>query len=198
MNSSLKTESSEKRCILGAKATTIVPSLCIKPESVAASWEAVIALTSEVSSSRSLICFNQSEDPRTAQYSIKAADCYEKYLQISGYSGVAIEIPYEGTTLPGHFYRSPVTEEKAPLIILVPGRDTWAEDTRWLYDGLLKRCIHCLCFDGTGQGTPIRIQKLPFRPDFENVMTPVIDYALKTFPEIDGERICQDISTGHR
>lgn len=137
----------------------------------------------------SLICFNQGEDSRTAEYSEKAADCYEKYLQISGYPGVSIEIPYEGTTLPGHFYRSPVAAGKAPLIILVPGRDTWAEDTRWLYDGLLKRGIHCLCFDGPGQGAPLRVQKLPFRPDFENVMTPVIDYALATFSEINAERI---------
>lgn len=137
----------------------------------------------------SLICFNQPEDERTKSYTINATQCYEDYLRISGYPGVTVDIPYEDTTLPGHFYRSPVAKDKAPLMILVPGRDTWAEDTRWLYDGLLKRGIHCLCFDGPGQGAPLRVNKLSFRPDFENVMTPVIDYALKSFDCIDEKRI---------
>ena len=136
-----------------------------------------------------LICYNNAGDPRVVQYSKKAADCYEKFLKLSDYPGTAINIPYEGTELPGHFYRSPAAGERAPLMILVPGRDTWAEDTRWMYDELLNRGIHCLCFDGPGQGAVLRVQRIPFRPDFENVITPVIDYALDNFSEIDPERI---------
>lgn len=137
----------------------------------------------------SLICFNQPKDERIEKYAGIAAKCYEDYLRISGYPGVAIDIPYEDATLPGHFYQSPTAKDKAPVVILVPGRDTWAEDTRWLYDGLLKRGIHCLCFDGPGQGVPLRVNHMPFRPDFENVMTPVINYALGQFDCIDENRI---------
>lgn len=61
----------------------------------------------------------------------------------------------------------------------------WAEDTRWIYDGLLERGIHCLIFDGPGQGYALRLNKLPFRYDWENVMTPVIDYAVRAFPETE-------------
>lgn len=88
-----------------------------------------------------LICYNNAGDPRVVQYSKKAADCYEKFLKLSDYPGTAINIPYEGTELPGHFYRSPAAGERAPLMILVPGRDTWAEDTRWMYDELLNTVI---------------------------------------------------------
>lgn len=137
----------------------------------------------------SLMCYSNPSDSRVEDYCHRSHTCYEKYLKLSGYPGRYIEIPYEDTFLPGHFYRSPHADEKAPLMILIPGRDTWAEDTRWIYDGLLKRGIHCLIFDGPGQGYALRLNKLPFRYDWENVMTPVIDYALQSFPEVNEKRI---------
>lgn len=136
-----------------------------------------------------LMCYSSRTDSRIIEYCNRSHECYETYLSLSDYPGTYIEIPYENTYLPGHFYRSSVAEERAPLMILVPGRDTWAEDTRWVYDGLLKRGIHCLCFDGPGQGFALRLQKMPFRPDWENVVTPVIDFALDCLKGIDGERV---------
>lgn len=124
-----------------------------------------------------LMYFSASDDPRMARYTQKSVDCYERYLKLSGYPGEAVEIPYEHTTLPGHFYRSPAVEKQAPLLIITPGRDTWAEDTRWVSDSAIRRGIHCLVFDGPGQGVTLRTRKLPFRPDWENVIGPVIDFA---------------------
>jgi len=45
-----------------------------------------------------------------------------------------------------------------------------------------------LAFDGPGQGSALRQQGLVFRPDWEAVIGPVIDYAL-TRPEIADDRI---------
>ncbi len=50
------------------------------------------------------------------------------------------------------------------------------------------RGYNCLTFDGPGQGAPMREQKLPFRCDWEAVLTPVVDYAL-TRPDVDGENL---------
>ena len=52
----------------------------------------------------------------------------------------------------------------------------------------LRRCggYNCLIFDSLGQGAPIREQHLPFRYDWEAVVTPAVDYAL-TRPDVDGE-----------
>lgn len=117
-------------------------------------------------------------------------DCYERYLSLSGYPGEYIEIPYEDTLLPGHIYRSPYAEGKAPLLVITPGRDTWAEDTRWVYDEALRRGIHCVIYDGPGQGLALRMQGLTFRPDWEHVVTPVLDYALdKLRGAVDPDRI---------
>ena len=99
-----------------------------------------------------------------------------------------IKIPYESTTLPGYFYRSSLAEDKAPLLIIFQGRDAWAEETKYLADAAIKRGYHCLQFQGPGQGAALRLQGLTFRPDWENVVTPVIDFALQQ-EGVDPEQI---------
>jgi hypothetical protein len=136
----------------------------------------------------SLMCFSQPNDSRIKDYALASAKCYERYLELSGYPGEYVEIPYEDSFLPGHIYRSPVAGDKAPLLIITPGRDTWAEDTRWVYDGAIRRGIHCLVYDGPGQGFALRLNNLRFRPDWENVVRPVVDFALQ-IPGIDPSRI---------
>ncbi|WP_125708693.1 alpha/beta hydrolase family protein [Companilactobacillus zhongbaensis] len=125
----------------------------------------------------SLMYFSKTDDKRMVDYSKKSQDCFDKALVYGEYPGEAIQIPYEKTFLPGHFYRSPKAGNKAPLLIVVPGRDTWADDTMWVIRGALQRGFHALTFDGPGQGMALRLQNLKFRPDSENVMTPVIDFA---------------------
>lgn len=136
----------------------------------------------------SLMCFSQPDDSRMRDYSLAHAKCYERYLELSGYPGVYVEIPYENSFLPGHLYRSPVASDQAPLLIITPGRDTFAEDTRWVYDGAIRRGIHCLVYDGPGQGYALRLNNLKFRPDWENVVTPVVNFALN-IPGIDPSRV---------
>ena len=137
-----------------------------------------------------LMNYTDIHSSKVQEYAQIYMDCYKRYLSLSGYPGEYIEIPYEGTFLPGHIYRSPCAEGKAPLLIITPGRDTWAEDTRWVYDEALRRGIHCVIYDGPGQGLALRMQGLTFRPDWEHVVTPVLDYALKRLgDEVDHDRI---------
>lgn len=137
-----------------------------------------------------LMNYTDIHSSKVQEYAQIYMDCYKRYLSLSGYPGEYIEIPYEGTFLPGHIYRSPCAEGKAPLLIITPGRDTWAEDTRWVYDEALRRGIHCVIYDGPGQGLALRMQGFTFRPDWEHVVTPVLDYALKRLgDEVDHDRI---------
>jgi Alpha/beta hydrolase family len=53
----------------------------------------------------------------------------------------------------------------------------------------LERGYNCLTFEGPGQGGIIRKQKIPFRYDWEKVVTPVIDYALTRDRDIDPNKI---------
>lgn len=51
----------------------------------------------------------------------------------------------------------------------------------------LPRGYNVLAFNGPGQGAALIEQGLAVRPDWENVVTPVVDYAL-TRRDVDGER----------
>ena len=54
--------------------------------------------------------------------------------------------------------------------------------------GALRRGYNVIAFDGPGQGSCLRDQGLHFRPDWEAVVTPVVDFAL-TVPEVDAGRL---------
>lgn len=136
-----------------------------------------------------LMYFNSIDDDRLSKYSQNSLDCYHNYLKLSNLNGEYIEIPYGDSYLPAHYYKSPVATENAPLMILTPGRDTFAEDTAWIYRQALKRGINCPVYDGPGQGFALRMNKIPFRYDIENVITPIIDYCLKNFDGIDENNI---------
>jgi dienelactone hydrolase len=114
-------------------------------------------------------------------------DNFSKALELLKFAK-AVKIPYQGTTLPGYFYRSGLAGAKAPLLIVFQGRDAWAEETKYLADAAIKRGYHCLQFQGPGQGATLRLQGLTFRHDWEKVVTPVIDFALEQ-EGVDPERI---------
>ena len=52
----------------------------------------------------------------------------------------------------------------------------------------MKHGYNALLFEGPGQGEVIRSQKIPFRPNWETVVTPVVDFALG-LAEVDPERV---------
>ena len=48
----------------------------------------------------------------------------------------------------------------------------------WLWGGAgaLDRGYNAITFDGPGQGETLLLRKIPFRHDWENVITPVVDF----------------------
>ena len=108
-----------------------------------------------------------------------------------------IRIPYENTELQGFFFKASDSDRKRPLLILNNGSDGSLLDM-WTTGaaGALARGYNCLTFDGPGQGYALWEQKLYFRPDWEKVITPVIDYAVSR-ADVDPKRIAlQGISQG--
>ena len=100
-----------------------------------------------------------------------------------------IKIPYQETTLPGYFIKTSISGAKAPLLVVHTGFDGIAEELYFAVGtAAVKRGYHCLIFEGPGQGEVIRVQKIPYRYDWEKAVTPVVDYAL-TRPEVDKDKI---------
>lgn len=112
---------------------------------------------------------------------------WELFVEHSGLKVSHVKIPYEQTSLPGMFIQS--HSGKGPVVIFNNGSDgspidMWAMGAK----DALERGWHVLIFDGPGQGLALMEQKLYFRPDWEKVITPVVDFLL-TLPQTDPERI---------
>ena len=129
------------------------------------------------------------DDPRIGELSKRSLECFDRFLEMSELPIEKVEIPHEGTVLPGYFYAPDDSGVSRPTLILQTGFDGTQEE---LYFGgavaAARRGLNCLTFEGPGQGRVIREQGLPFRPDWEKVVTPVVDYAL-TRSEVDPDRI---------
>lgn len=124
-------------------------------------------------------------------------DCWLKSISLFDPQIEAIRIPYEGAELHGFYIKGKSTEKKRPLLILSNGSDGSLLDM-WLWGGAggVARGYDCLTFDGPGQGYALWKQKLYFRPDWEKVITPVVDYAVSR-KDVDSKRIAlQGISQG--
>ena len=99
-----------------------------------------------------------------------------------------IAIPYGNTTLPGYIYKADTSGMPRPLLIVQTGFDGCQEELHpYAMEGV-RRGYTVLTFEGPGQGEVIRMQHLPFRADWEEVITPVVDYAVSR-PDIDSGRI---------
>jgi pimeloyl-ACP methyl ester carboxylesterase len=124
----------------------------------------------------------------------KSKECFRKAATLFSPSFEPIEIPFEGTTtLPGYFYRvnnGNKTNTARPTLIVHGGFDSTLEE---LYASAaapaLERGYNCLTFEGPGQGGVIRKQKIPFRYDWEKVVSPVVDYALSRTQDVDPKHI---------
>ncbi|MFF8403939.1 alpha/beta hydrolase family protein [Streptomyces sp. NPDC015684] len=100
-----------------------------------------------------------------------------------------VEIPYEDTTLPGYLYRVDDSGTPRPTLIMHNGFDGTAEELHFFgaMTGV-ERGYNVLAFDGPGMPGPRHHEGLVFRPDWENVITPVVDFT-ETLPEVDDSRV---------
>ncbi|HLL33247.1 MAG TPA: alpha/beta fold hydrolase [Streptomyces sp.] len=102
-----------------------------------------------------------------------------------------VGIPYEDTSLPGYLYPAADdgTGTPRPLVIHHGGIDsTLGEGWFFVAAATLARGYDCLCSEGPGQDSVLRDHGLVFRPDWERVVTPVVDYALD-LPGVDPDRV---------
>lgn len=102
-----------------------------------------------------------------------------------------VKIPYGRTTLPGWLLLADGAgpRSRRPTIVLNNGSDAQNIDM-WVYGGAaaLERGWNVLLFEGPGQGSNLFLRNIPFRPDWEQVVTPVVDF-LRARPEVDRRRV---------
>jgi dienelactone hydrolase len=131
----------------------------------------------------------QPKDPRIARAYRLSVDCYKHCAALYDPPITPVEIPYEHTTLPGYFHRPDHSKRPRPTLIMHTGFDGSAEEMHVSgARAAVARGYNVLAFDGPGQFGPLHREGLVFRPDWEKVVTPVVDFAL-TQPDVDHRRI---------
>jgi pimeloyl-ACP methyl ester carboxylesterase len=130
-----------------------------------------------------------SRDPDVARISARSRETFVAASRLLGTPFETVAIPYEKTTLPGYLFLVDDSGAARPTVIYNNGFDSTQEESYYaIAAAALARGYNVLTFDGPGQGAAIREQALPFRHDWEAVITPVVDFAL-TRPEVRRDRI---------
>jgi hypothetical protein len=115
--------------------------------------------------------------------------CFGLHVGLLESPGIPIAIPYEGDTMPGYLFTPADGGAPRRTLILNNGSDG---AVTFLWPGLgqpgLDRGYNVVVFDGPGQQSMLFERKIPFRPDWENVITPLVDFLCER-PEADATKI---------
>jgi hypothetical protein len=115
--------------------------------------------------------------------------CWEAMIDASQGRMVRVGIPYEDTTLPGYLLRPDAGGAPRPTFVMTNGSDgslpsLWATGAAEALD----RGWNAFVYDGPGQQSLLFERNVPFRPDWEAVLTPVVD-ALVARPDVDADAL---------
>lgn len=126
-------------------------------------------------------------DPRLVDSNTRQADAFRRGVALLEHPPEVVEIPFEQTTLPGYWFT--LDDSPRPTLVLIGGYDSCAEEG-YFFNGAagLARGYNVLTFDGPGQGAALLQQGLVMRPDWENVLPPVLDWLLDK-PQVDASKV---------
>jgi dienelactone hydrolase len=96
-----------------------------------------------------------------------------------------IEVPLDGGRVVGNL-RKPAGDQRAPLVLLVPGLDSTKEEFFRLEEVFLDRGMATLSIDGPGQGESG--YELPIRADYDVAVAAVLD-AIAGRTDVDLDRV---------
>ena len=118
-------------------------------------------------------------DPRLRETNALQTEMFRRAGTLMEQPPEVLEIPFEQTTLPGYFFRPDASDHQRAMVILTGGYDSTVEELYFSNAAAaLARGYNVLAFDGPGQGGALIQQGLTLRPDWENVVRPVVDFAL--------------------
>uniref|UniRef100_UPI003D92A361 alpha/beta hydrolase family protein n=1 Tax=Gordonia sp. B7-2 TaxID=3420932 RepID=UPI003D92A361 len=114
---------------------------------------------------------------------------WESFIDHGPFDAHRLTIPYEDTTLPGWFLAPLHPDGGRPTLVMINGSDgavsgQWSAAAR----GALERGYNVVMFDWPGQQSMLFEHQIPFRPDWEAVLTPVTDVVLQQ-PGVDSDRL---------
>jgi len=124
------------------------------------------------------------EDPRFRETALKSRELLKKAGSFFDPQLEYVEIPFEGTVLPGYFRKADSGKTPRKTLIMIGGAETFAEDLFfYIADQAFEHGYNFLTVDLPGQGL-LPFEGKYFRRDMNAPMKAVIDYALER-PDVD-------------
>ncbi len=117
-----------------------------------------------------------------------AVDCFRRSTALADPVVEPVSVPCGGAALPGYFVAPADGQARRKTLIMIGGGDTYVEDLYLIIGpAAVKRGYNLLIVDLPGQGG-LPFDGLYMRPDTENQIPAVVDYALSR-PEVDGAQL---------
>ena len=127
-----------------------------------------------------------------------SAGTFARAAQLMNPAPQPVRFPYEDTTLPGWWIPADLgtahpgggdPDGPRPALLFHGGFDSTEEELYFAGGAAAaRRGYHVLAFAGPGQGSALRDQKVLFRPDWDAVVTPAVDWLLARL-DVDPNRI---------
>jgi pimeloyl-ACP methyl ester carboxylesterase len=127
----------------------------------------------------------------------RVLDAYRAHHEVFGralpFLDAAVEpfvVPFDPVPLTGYLLRPDAGDDRPrPTVVLPCGFDSTAEEmVKYGAAAMVGQGWNAVTFDGPGQGGVLLEHGVAMRPDFEAVLTPVIDEVLRR-PFVDPERL---------
>ena len=102
---------------------------------------------------------------------------FRSAMQLAEHLTVPFEVREADVLVRGYLFLPDDSGRPRPTILAPAGYDSTAE-AGYIYNGAtaLEHEVNCLVFEGPGQGGVLYEDKVTLRPDYEAVVTPVIDW----------------------
>jgi dienelactone hydrolase len=114
--------------------------------------------------------------------------CFDEHVSRLDVPATKVAIPYGSSTMPGYFFTTAADGKKRPTVIVNNGSDGSVTSMLPFALAACARGYNALIFDGPGQQSMLFEHGIPFRPDWEAVITPVVDF-LAARADVDADRI---------
>ncbi|HEV7653501.1 MAG TPA: dipeptidyl aminopeptidase, partial [Mycobacteriales bacterium] len=105
----------------------------------------------------------------------RSRECWDAVLELSAGRHLPVAVPYEGGTLPGYLFRPDDSGTPRPTLVITNGSDGSLAALWAVIQPALERGWNAFAFDGPGQQAMLFERDVPFRPDWEAALTPVVD-----------------------
>jgi len=136
------------------------------------------------------------DDPRFRETARRSRDLMKRAGKLMQPQLAYIEIPYEGTVLPGYFRKASPANKRTKTLIMIGGAETFAEDQYfYIAQQAFERGYNFMTVDLPGQGL-LPLEDRFFRRDMEVPIKAVVDYALSRKDVDPGRLALYGISSG--